>query len=176
MPLGRPCCRSLHFVALQWLSVRITDAERSPIVAGKGRNYEGSKPDAAESNRKQKDRPHTQTLALPYIAATDSLTAGAKAARINRTTLHRWMHDPVFRAELERMRKDAEALARVELQGLVLKSINTLAELLEDPNPRVRAIAVRAVLSNALKVGDLRELRHEIETLQTATALLRFQR
>ena len=146
------------------------------LVAGKGRNYEGSKPDAAESNRKQKDRPHTQTLALPYIAATDSLTAGAKAARINRTTLHRWMHDPVFRAELERMRKDAEALARVELQGLVLKSINTLAELLEDPNPRVRAIAVRAVLSNALKVGDLRELRHEIETLQTATALLRFQR
>lgn len=116
-----------------------------------------------------------QTLALPYIAATDSLTAGAKAARINRNTLHRWMHDPLFRAELERMRKDAESLARVELQGLVLKSINTLAELLEDPNPRVRAAAVRCALSTALKVGDLREIRHELETLQTATALLRFQ-
>ena len=86
------------------------------------------------------------------------------------------MHDPVFRAELERVRKDAESLARVELQGLVLKGINTLAELLEDPNPRVRTNAVRATLATALKVGDLRELRHELETLQTATALLRYQR
>lgn len=116
-----------------------------------------------------------QTLALPYIAATDSLTAGAKAARINRNTLHRWMHDPLFRAELERMRRDAESLARVELQGLVLKSINTLAELLEDPNPRIRATAVRCALATALKVGDVREIRHELETLQTATALLRYQ-
>ena len=30
-----------------------------------------------------------QTLALPYIAATASLTAGARAARIHRATLHR---------------------------------------------------------------------------------------
>ncbi|MCY4450226.1 MAG: hypothetical protein OXE02_15425 [Chloroflexi bacterium] len=128
----------------------------------------------ATENRKVALSPK-QTLALPYIAATDSLTAGAKAARINRTTLHRWMHDPVFRGELERVRKDAESLARVELQGLVLKSINILAELLEDPNPRVRAMAVRITLSTALKVGDVREIRHDLETLQTATALLRYQ-
>lgn len=129
----------------------------------------------ATENRKIALTPK-QTLALPYIAATDSLTAGAKAARINRTTLHRWMHDPVFRSELERVRKDAESLARVELQGLVLKSINTLAELMEDPNPRVRTNAVRAALSTALKVGEQRELRHEIETLQNATALMKYQR
>jgi len=85
------------------------------------------------------------------------------------------MHDPVFRGELERVRKDAESLARVELQGLVLKSINILAELLEDPNPRIRAMAVRITLSTALKVGDVREIRHDLETLQTATALLRYQ-
>ena len=128
----------------------------------------------AAENRKIALTPK-QTLALPYIAATDSLTAGAKAARINRNTLQRWMHDPLFRSELERVRKDAESLARVELQGLVLKSINVLAELLEDPNPRIRANAVRTALLTALKVGDYRELRHEIETLQTATTLMRFQ-
>ena len=128
----------------------------------------------AAENRKIALTPK-QTLALPYIAATDSLTAGAKAARINRNTLQRWMHDPLFRGELERVRKDAESLARVELQGLVLKSINVLAELLEDPNPRIRANAVRTALLTALKVGDYRELRHEIETLQTATTLMRFQ-
>ena len=58
----------------------------------------------------------------------------------------------------------------------MLKSINTLAELMEDPNPRVRTNAVRAALSTALKVGEQRELRHEIETLQNATALMKYQR
>ena len=117
-----------------------------------------------------------QTLALPYIAATASLSAGARAARIHRSTLQQWMTDPNFRAELERMRKDAEALARVELQGLVLKSINTLAELLEDPDPKVRATAVRAVLSNALKAGENRELRNQLEMIETAQAMMRQQR
>ena len=86
------------------------------------------------------------------------------------------MTDPSFRAELERMRKDAEALARVELQGLVLKSINTLAELLEDPNPRIRATAVRAALSNALKVGENRELRHQLEMIEATQVMMRQQR
>ena len=117
-----------------------------------------------------------QTLALPYIAATASLSAGARAARIHRSTLHQWMTDSNFRAELERMRRDAETLARVELQGLVLKSINTLAELLEDPNPRIRATAVRAALSNALKVGENRELRHQLEMIEATQVMMRQQR
>ncbi len=117
-----------------------------------------------------------QTLALPYIAATASLSAGARAARIHRSTLQQWMTDPDFRAELERLRKDAESLARVELQGLVLKSISTLAELLEDPDPKVRATAVRAALSNALKVGENRELRQQLEMIETTQVMMRQQR
>lgn len=117
-----------------------------------------------------------QTLALPYIAATASLSAGARAARIHRSTLHQWMTDSNFRAELERLRKDAESLARVELQGLVLKSISTLAELLEDPDPKVRATAVRAALSNALKVGENRELRQQLEMIETTQVMMRQQR
>ena len=116
-----------------------------------------------------------QTLALPYIAATDSVAAGARAARIHRTTLHRWMTDLSFRSELERMRHDAEALARVELQGLVLKSISALAELLEDPSPAVRAAAVRSVLSTAIKVGENRDLRRDLELLESAQVMARQQ-
>ena len=117
-----------------------------------------------------------QTLALPYIAATASLSAGARAARIHRSTLHQWMTDPHFRAELERMRKDAESLARVELQGLVLKSISTLAELLEDPDPKVRAAAVRVALSNALKIGENREIRNQLEMIEATQVMMRQQR
>ena len=46
-------------VALELRSVRIADAGRSLIVAGTDRIHEGSRPDATESNRKQKNRPHT---------------------------------------------------------------------------------------------------------------------
>ena len=85
------------------------------------------------------------------------------------------MTDPSFRNELERMRQDAEALARVELQGLVLKSINTLAELLEDPSPTVRAAAVRSALSTAIKVGENRDLRRDIELIESAQVMARQQ-
>ena len=58
-PHGSPCCRSLHSRCLELRSVRIADAGRSPIVAGTDRIHARNTPDATESNRKQKNRPHT---------------------------------------------------------------------------------------------------------------------
>ena len=126
--------------------------------------------DTANSNTALSPR---QVLAMPYIAAASSGTAGARAAGIGRTTLIRWQRDSHFRAELERMRKDAAALAYVELQGLVLKSINTLAELLEDGSPAIRLSAVRAALRNAFIANDSQDLRNRFDIIDRAISLLK---
>ena len=114
-----------------------------------------------------------QVLAMPFIAAAPSVSHGARAAGIGRTTLIRWQRDPLFSAELERMRKDAAALAYVELQGLVLKSINTLAELLEDGTPAIRLSAVRAALRNAFIANDSQDLRNRFDVIDRAISLLK---
>ena len=116
---------------------------------------------------------HRQTLAMPYLASGASLTEAAHAANVHRSTLHRWMKDPVFRDELERLRRDAINLAYTELQGIALKSVSVLADLLEDANPRVRNMAARTALYHAVKVKESRENHHRLDLLDRAVTLLK---
>lgn len=117
-----------------------------------------------------------QTAALPYIAAEPNLARGAQAAQVGRRTLMRWMNDPAFRAELERIRENIADLAYTELEGLTLKSVMRLDQLLDDPDPNVRHRALKTALSLSLNVREQRDLRQQIETLENAQAMMRQQR
>ncbi len=57
-----------------------------------------------------------QAAALPYVASEPTLTRGAHAAQITRRTLARWMNEPAFRAELERIRNNIADFAYSELE------------------------------------------------------------
>ena len=116
-----------------------------------------------------------QALALPYITAAPSAVEGAIAANIGRTTLHRWMNDPTFRAEFELQRKAVADLAYSEFRGLALKSVLIFAELLDDPNPNVRLQAARATVHTALKVEESQDLRKRLEVLGESLGLLKDQ-
>lgn len=117
-----------------------------------------------------------QTAALPYIAAEPNLARGAQAAQVGRRTLMRWMNDPAFRAELERIRENIADLAYTELEGLTLKSVMRLDQLLDDPDPNVRHRALKTALSLSLNVREQRDLRQQVETLENAQAMMRQQR
>lgn len=117
-----------------------------------------------------------QTAALPYIAAEPNLVRGAQAAQVGRRTLMRWMHDPAFRAELERIRENIADLAYTELEGLTLKSVMRLDQLLDDPDPNVRHRALKTALSLSLNVRDQRDIRQQLETVENAQAMMRQQR
>ena len=116
-----------------------------------------------------------QALALPYIVAAPSAAEGARAAHINKVTLHRWMNDPTFRAEFELQRKAVADLAYSEFRGLALKSVLIFAELLDDPNPNVRLQAARATVHTALKVEESQDLRKRLEVLSESIGLLKDQ-
>ena len=94
-------------------------------------------------------------------------------AEISIATLTRWRQDSVFRDELRRQREDAASLAHTELNGLALKSMATLAALLEDPNPRVRAQAVRIALNVGVRVGETARNSRRLNQIQKALALLK---
>lgn len=117
-----------------------------------------------------------QTAALPYIAAEPNLVRGAQAAQVGRRTLMRWMHDPAFRAELERIRENIADLAYTELEGLTLKSVMRLDQLLDDPDPNVRHRALKTALSLSLNVRDQRDIRQQLEAVENAQAMMRQQR
>lgn len=116
-----------------------------------------------------------QNLALPHIACASSIAEGAKNAQIDRTTLHRWMRDAHFRAELQRMRDDVAEIAKAKLQGLMLKSVIVLGEIIDDPDPSVRLRVARTALNAALRMNEDSDLRHRIEVLDEAIAMLKRQ-
>ncbi len=117
-----------------------------------------------------------QAAALPYVASESTLTRGAQAAQITRRTLTRWMNEPAFRAELERIRNNIADLAYSELEALALKSVIRIAQLLDSDDPNVVQRASKIVLSLSLTVRDQRELRRQVETLENAITLMRQQR
>ena len=117
-----------------------------------------------------------QQVALPYIASEPTVSEGARAAGIARMTLTRWMRDPVFREELQRVRRNIAEFAYNELEGLTLKSVVRLQQLLDDPDSNVRQRAIKTALSLSLNVRDRRELRRQVETLESALTLVRQQR
>ena len=119
---------------------------------------------------------HHQTAALPYIASEPNLSEGARAAQIDRRTLTRWMQEPAFRAELERVRRNISDLAFSELEGFTLKSVIRLVQLLDDPDSTVRHRAAKTVISISIAVRQDKEIRRQLDTIDNALIMLKAQR
>ena len=117
-----------------------------------------------------------QTAALPYIASEPNLSEGARAAQIDRRTLTRWMQEPAFRAELERVRRNISDLAFSELEGFTLKGVIRLVQLLDDPDSTVRHRAAKTVISISIAVRQDKEIRRQLETIDNALIMLKAQR
>ena len=117
-----------------------------------------------------------QIVALPYIASEPTTSEGARAAGIARMTLTRWLRDPAFREELEHIRRNISELAYSELEGLTLKSVIRLQQLLDDPDPNVRHRAIKTALSISLTFRYQKEVEHKLETIEMAQVMMRQQR
>ena len=59
-----------------------------------------------------------QQAALPRIALAQSLAQAARDTGVADRTLRRWLEDPSFRQELDRLRQESYDLARQVMKGL----------------------------------------------------------
>ena len=112
-----------------------------------------------------------QQSALPILAAAPSITEAARLSRVGRRTLHRWLQDPEFRAQLAQLQRQSAELAKGHLQGLTLQAVLHLSDFLENPNPEIRLRAIRAILSYSIKLNDIQELHQEVQALETSLPL-----
>lgn len=126
--------------------------------------------------RKDSGLSHRQAVALPYIASEPTLARGANAAQVARSTLTRWMREPAFRAELEHIRNNMAELAFAELEGLTLKSVIRLAQLLDSENENVAHRALKTAVATTLTIREQREFRNRIEVIENAQRMMREQR
>ena len=112
-----------------------------------------------------------QRSALPILAAASSIAQAARLSRVGRRTLHRWLQDPDFRAQLARLQHQSAELAKGQLQGLTLQAVLHLGDFLEHPNPDIRLRAIRAILSYSTKLNEIQQLQQEIQALEDSLPL-----
>ena len=112
-----------------------------------------------------------QWAVLPVVASAPSLAQAARISGFSERTLRRWLDDDNFRGELSRLRQESAELARLELQGLMLRSVSILSQAMDDPDKAVRLRAARYAMSFAVRVSETEKLRKDIQGLEGAIAL-----
>lgn len=110
-----------------------------------------------------------QIKALPYFAACLSVERASKEANISKDTFYKWIKEPSFKAELERLRNAIVDDAINQLKISTTKASETLASLLErEDYPAIQRAAANDILSHVMKFMELKEIEVRLTALEVA--------
>jgi len=102
-----------------------------------------------------------QLLAIPHLAAGNSIRATADTIGVSERSIRRWLRQPEFAAALREAEKEVWNATVRKLRALGEKAVNTLGRVLEDPGatPSARIQAARAILDGIAKAEALSRLQ-----------------
>jgi hypothetical protein len=112
-----------------------------------------------------------QVSVLPALASTRTITEAAQRSGVGRTTIHRWLQNPVFVAELAMWQQDVVERARLKLANHMVHAVDVLGELLDSENDSIRRQAARDILGLVLDLEKHFEVVQRIEKVEEAVAL-----
>ncbi len=81
-----------------------------------------------------------QLKAIPHIVSSPTHTEGYKKAKINKTTLYKWLKEPEFKAELDRQRDEIAAEAFGVLSQSLTQAVEALVSLLDNKDDRLKEV------------------------------------
>ncbi len=119
-------------------------------------------PGHGEKYERLKDRAVLAVLSHP------TLPEAAKAVGVATRTLLRWMQRPDFQEALRTARREALRHALGQLQTAMGEAVETLREVMRDPEaaPGARVSAARTVLESALRAVEVDELDARLAALE----------
>ncbi len=116
--------------------------------------------------------PGKQAAALAALLAHPTVRDAARAAKVAEGTLWRYLSDPTFAAHYQEARRQATEHLIARLTADSTKAAKVLIDVAEDEAApaSARVSAARAIIEQALKGAELRDL---MERLQAVEALLK---
>lgn len=126
-------------------------------------------PAGARSRRGHGARPEaTRERAVLALLSEKSVTAAAKMAGVNESTLRRWLtEDEAFQANYAAARQATFEAGMSRVQALTGKAIDTLDELLgEKDYPNVRLGAARTVAELGIHQHDAETIMRKLDEIE----------
>lgn len=108
--------------------------------------------------------PQLKTIAA--LVAANSIEEAARVSRVSRSTVHRWLQEEAFRAELARARATLFNETMARLQSATAASVIVLSELLKSKHEAIRLRAAGLVLGTGLKAREVIDLEERVRRLE----------
>jgi hypothetical protein len=109
-----------------------------------------------------------QRKAIPLLVASRTYTEGIEKAGINRTTVYKWLKEPLFKTELERQRDELAREALGILSQSMTKAVETLVGLLDCGDGRLKRLAANDIIHHVLEHREIEELRNRLDAVEHA--------
>lgn len=108
-----------------------------------------------------------QLMALPFFANSSSVEAACKLADVSKDTFYKWLKEPLFKVELERLRSEVVTEAINQLKISATKAATTLSTLLDrEDSPGVQRAAANDILGHVMKFMELKEIEERLTLLE----------
>jgi hypothetical protein len=108
-----------------------------------------------------------QQKALPILASSSNYDDACQTAGISRGSYYRWLKQPLFKSELERLRNEIVGNAMNSLKSSAHKAVDTLVGLMDKKShPGIQRAAANDVLNHMMKYKELSEFEERLQELE----------
>jgi transposase-like protein len=94
-----------------------------------------------------------QLEAIVCLAENPNISIASKKAGVSRSTLHRWLNNPDFKAALEKAKREQFLLAQEQIRSLVPLAVEGLKELAQSSKEQIRLRACTEILKATRAYG-----------------------
>jgi len=107
-----------------------------------------------------------QLKAIPHVVSSPTYTEGCTKAKINKTTLYKWLKEPEFKAELDRQRDEVAAEAFGVLSQSLTKAVETLVGLLDNKDDRLKRLTAKDIIDFIIRHKEVEDLDKRLAAVE----------
>ncbi len=107
-----------------------------------------------------------QKKIMTYLLCCRTVKEAAQKAGIRLATVFKWLKDPIFKAELDRLREEVISDVADRLKVYCMKATDVLVDLMNSENEQIRRGSANDILNHTHAFIEMRELSVRLEALE----------
>ena len=150
-----------------------TKPSRTHALSLQGKADSPTQPEMAEISGTERNieiigLKYRQQSVIPTLVVSPTLVQASRETGVPESTLRRWLNEPAFRREVDRIRKESFDLACKQAQFMMPMALSVLIKCMESEDLTVGLRAARSTISLANELSNTDSIRAELHELTDA--------